>query len=529
MILYRYKKIIILIGILFFFTAGYYLRSHYQLNTFLPGSPYEIYSVENSVSNNTAEVSGFTDKASRYPLSNSINNIIPDSIKDIYWIFLILSILVFLFAKKITKSSFGGFLALAVFAITGENLIHYTKEIGASGFSYFFILTSIFFSYKFFKDKKPVQKNISLILILVSFILNSITYHTGATALVIILSSILLISLIKKRFTKDNLKFLAVALIGTVFYLFWIIKNDLHQFNIILSSFGNILNIKTAVLLAIFAVFLLVVNKFRYLIKNNFKYLVYGSVLISFILIFYNNYNVNLSFLGIENYYISSVTLNTYLIQFILLHIYVLYFLPDFIRKKDPKNIILSGWLLGLLIVCVGLISQGYVARILDYSFFFTYILFAAYWIKDQKHERILVPTILALIIASQFMVFSDSFSMRRFYYEYETLSAQKVANLNLQGFVVSDLRTASLLSYHGYDNTYFETGDNPLHNVAFYYPELINKSGADYMILSDSMKYVLYSRNYPTTPINQDLIEYYKENYETIYNDNLYYVFKLK
>ena len=533
------KNIVLIFSILLVFSLGYYFRAYYDLNTFLAGSPYEIYSVEVSAgadsnsSIDSSAVENFSDKVSRYPFSYYLNSIIPEFLSNIYIVYILFSILIFYFAKLLTRSNLGGLVALTGFALTGENLINYTRYINTSGLSYLLILASLFTFYKFIKTN---EKHYLFLLILFG-VLNTVTYHTGGTALFVIMSSILFFRLFKFNFDqkipvaflkeKKEVLFSLVIILG--FYIFYILKNDLHQFDLIKGAMTSIFSFKILLLVILFSVFIFLVRKYQNVIKNNFKWILYFSVFVSVFIYFRNGYFIDLiSLLNIDFYYISYLTFNNYLIQIILTHVYILYFLPDILFSNKSKFNFLRGWFFGLVIIFIGLIIQGYYLRILDYSFIFSYLLMSMYWLENINFRKTIIFGSFILIILSQFSIFHDPFSMRRYYNQDEYLSAQKVAELNLDGFVISDLRVSAILSRFNYDNVYFDNGGNPLHNVLFYYPNLIGDTGADYLILSENMKNIVYSRDFPTKPITQDLVDYYQSNYDLIYDDGIFYVYNL-
>ena len=118
---------------------------------------------------------------------------------------------------------------------------------------------------------------------------------------------------------------------------------------------------------------------------------------------------------------------------------------------------------------------------------------------------------------------------MRRYYTREELTSAENIIDLDLNGTTASDLRTSALFSYLGKKDVKFADSGEKLHDTIFYEYENVGKIGIDYVILSESMKNVIYSTNFPTKPINNSVFDYYKLNYKEVYNDNLMYVYKIK
>jgi hypothetical protein len=155
------------------------------------------------------------------------------------------------------------------------------------------------------------------------------------------------------------------------------------------------------------------------------------------------------------------------------------------------------------------------------------YFLFAIYWTEKKKFQTFIITLTIILLIISNLMIFNDPFSMRRYYNQEEIDSTQNIINLNLNGTIASDLRTSALFNHLGDKSIKFGKEDSRLHNSIFYNPSYLNNLEIDYIILSESMRHIVYSRDFQTTPLNQTVFDYYKNNYKEIYNDNLMYVYK--
>lgn len=514
-----FKRGIIFILVILVILIGYYFRSYYEIEKFLPGSPYEIFSVENIQIGSGEDVKNFSDKTNRYPFPSFLNNLIPEPIKEFHLLYFLFLIPLFFLGKNIAGSRLGGILTISLFSIAGENLIFYTNEINNSGLSYLLIITTLLFLYKFIQT----NNNYFIIFATISSVLNSITYHTGATALVAILIGIAL-------FNFKNKKIICSTFISLAFYFIWIYLKDFHQFNSILKVGEKIFSFEVLIVALFVSLFGFLLFKFKDFIKEHFSKIIPVAILFSLFLVFYQGDLFNfISYLGFDYYYVSSITLNNYIAQIILTHIYILYFSAQLLFSKQKDFKFLGGWFVGLGIIFVGLLSQGYIARILDYSFFFAFVLFALYFVQNHKNRLILIPATIILLIISQFMIFNDHFSMRRYYNQDEYLSAEKVSNLNLEGFVVSDLRTSALMSHFGYYNVNFQNGDNSLYKSIFYKPELLKNYDIDYVILSQNMKKILYSGDYPTILLTEKTFDYYKDNFETIYQDEILSIYDLK
>lgn len=518
------KYAIFWIAILLIFFSGYCLRAYLSLNTYLPYSPYEAYS---SPYNHTllkrGPVKDFSDKETRYPVTRLMQGLLNPVFGNIYLIFIFGSFILFFLGKEISGKNLGGFLAFSLFAVSSENLIQYTKTIGASGVCYILIWASFLFLIKYMKNKK----NLNLFLFILFSLLALTSYHTGASALILILTGIF-ISLMYARLLDKKLAFSICGLI--LFYIVWIAIFDISQISLLTkSSEIGIIKVFYLIIVVLFFSVLLYFLKYKKILESEYFPLL--ALVISAVLIFskFPFFDFLLS-LGAKSYYVSTVTLNNYIAQAMLTHVYVLAFLP-FLAKKQPgkENAFLRGWLLGLFFVFIALACLGYYPRIFDYSFPLMFVLYGLYWSKKRRFKVFVISLTIILLIISQLMIYKDPFTMRRYYTQEEIISAENIIGLDLNGTIASDLRTSALFSYLGKKDVKFADSEEKMHDTIFYEYENIEKTNIDYVIFSESMKNVVYSTNFPTKPIDNSVLDYYKLNHKEVYNDGLMYVYEIK
>jgi len=254
-------------------------------------------------------------------------------------------------------------------------------------------------------------------------------------------------------------------------------------------------------------------------------------------------YNIFSGLLGIVSpyYYSSATTLNNYFAQAIITHVYVLILAPLLFKRddQDQRTLFLRGWMIGLLGVFFALILEGYYSRIFDYSFPFIFILFAWYWAQEHRWRIVIVPATIVLLVASQIFIYRDPFSLRRYYQSREVESAKNVVNLSLPGLIFTDLRTAALLTHLGGQNVIFDAPyGSPFYTIFYNYDKVSDKvgwyvqrqglTGPIYVLLSESMRTILYSTNIETKPLTDDAFSYYQSHYATVYDDGLMKVFKI-
>lgn len=521
------NNIIIWVFIIFFlFLIGYYLRAYIPLHKFLPYSPYEAFTSQyNLTILNQGPIKDFSDKATRYPTTILIQNLLNPLFGNIYLVFIFGSIILFFLGKEISGKNLGGFLAFSLFAVSSENLLQYTRTIGTSGLCYIFMWASFLFLIKYLKSD---NKNAYLLIFIVFSLLTLTSYHTGASAFIFILLG-LLISFFYS-FKPD--KKLIFSLLGLLlFHVLWILIFDPSQISLLSKLFKEISILKIFYMLigTMFIIILVYLTKDKKVLQS--EYFSLFALLFSVILIFskfpFFDFLLNL---GAKNYYSSIITINNYIAQFALTHIYFLAFLPFLFKIKLSKEyIFIRGWLIGLVFVFIVLASFGYYPRILDYSFPLMFILFGVYWSEKRRFRIFIIFSTILLLIISQLIIYNDPFTMRRYYNQEEVQSAENIIALNLNGTIASDLRTSALFSYLGKKDIKFADSSEKLHNAIFYEYQSLPSLNINYVILSESMKNVIYSTNFPTKPINNSIFNYYNFSYKEVYNDKLMHVYKIK
>ncbi|MBP7708095.1 hypothetical protein KA107_00280 [Candidatus Pacearchaeota archaeon] len=519
------EHIFLLLAFFLVFILGYYLRSYIPTHADLPGSPYEVYS-SNTPDKllSSGEVHDYKDKATRYPVSQIINSFLPKFFKEIYLAYILGAVAIFFLGKELSQRNLGGFLAFAGYALAGENLLAYMTTIGSSSLCYIFIWTSLLFLIKYTKNKQ----NSFLILFIMTSLLSLMTYHTGATALIMILLGMFVSFIYSKTIDR---KIIYSFIFILMFYLSWLILFDVSQINLVLNSING--HGKMFVFFAILTSLLIllglfIISRIKFLRSEYFPL---GALILSGFLTFYQGdiFSKILS-LGVDNYYVSNITLNNYFAQAILLHVYAFALIPLIFKKNlNEETIFLRGWFLGLGIVFVGLYFEGYLARILDYSFPLTFILFSLYWLKHEKFRKTVVVGTLILLTISQLMIYNDPYSMRRYYTSEETVSAKNIIDLNFTGTIASDLRTSALFSHFGKRDVLFAREDQKLHKYIFYSPEKVRELNVSYVILSENMRVIVYGMNFETTPLTQETFNYYDRNFEKVYEDKTMKVYKIK
>ena len=530
----EYKIIFWAVLVILIFSAGYYLRTYIPLHKDLPISPFEAFkSSYNLTLLSRGPIRDMSEKIMRYPTSIILGRLLNPIFGNLYLIYILGAIIIFFLGREISGKNFGGFLAFSIYALSSENLLQFTRTICSSGLSYICIWASLLFLLRYFKNKK----NYNLIIFIISAILALTSYHTGATAEIMILIG-LLISLIYSS-QLDKKTFFPILGIF-VFYLLWIAIFD----------FSQLILIKNAVIEAdYFKIFFLVFAGLLFLLflfstrnKKFWQSEYFPLILLipSTILIFSKlNFFGSVLKLGIKNYYISPISLNNYIAQVLLTHSYIFFLLPILFKKElKPKYLVLRGWLIGLILISGGLIFEYYYARIFDYSFPLMFILFGLFWTKKEKFRVLVIAATIILLIISQLMIYKDPFTMRRYYNQEEAESAKKIINLNLEGKIFSDLRTSALFSYLGKknikygisrDDSFLKSNKYDFHNTIFYEYENVSKLNIDYLILSESMRNIIYGSSFETTPVDDDFFKYYKNNFREIYNDGLMYVYEIK
>jgi glycosyltransferase involved in cell wall biosynthesis len=514
----------------FTFLLGYYLRAYLTIHTALPFSPYDAFYETNLFSRFFTTIpvlDMFSIKVLNYPIGYYLSLITRTFFRNIYVVYILGGAVFFALGREFSGKNIGGFLALALFAVASENLIHYTGLTYPSGLSYIFIVSALLFLLRYFRKQKDSQ----LIWFFVSGLLAISSYHTGAAAFIAILAGIL----ISLTFSPQELdkKFLLAFGGLNIFYLFFILYFDYPQ--IVLIS-GALQKIPLLSILLIFIPVCLLSLLFVFLAQKykniNLESLPLATLALASVLVFLPiDFFTPLLKLGAPNYYSSALTLNNYLAQALLLHSYLLLTLKKILTPHpDSKIIIIRGWLIGLAIIFVGLILENYYARILDYSFPLMFILFGWYWSDHAKLRKFTVIATIILLTASQLMIFHDPFTARRYYTQPEINSAQKIINWDLKGVMVSDLRTSALFNYLGQKEVIFFPAETKEYQALFYNHDQIKlypfKPINYYVILSEKMNHILYSTNFETKPLTNQTFAFYDQNFKKIYSDNVMSVY---
>lgn len=521
------NDVFLIIFLILIFSVGYYLRAYLTIEKDLAYSPYEAFRSENNYQffNQNESVKDFTDKEYRYPLSVLLADRLNQILGNFYVIYILGAIVLFFLGRELSGKTLGGVLAFSVYAVSSENLIQYTRIIDNSSLSYIFMWAGLLFFYLYLKSKKAYW----IILFMLFSLITIVSYHTGALAMIFIVVGIL-ISIICSNFKKDKVIFASLfTIIG--FYLIWILLFDKAQITSIIYIIRELNYLKISIFLIILifiSLSFLFINKLREL---NIVYFCSGAIIMSLLLVFFKLHFFDfLLRLGVKNYYISTITLNNYIAQFLLLHIYLLILLPYIFRKEiNKREIILRGWFIGIILFSFGLVITKYYSRIFDYTFPLIFVLFGVYWSKNEKLRKIIVSITLLILICSQLIIYNDPFTMRRYYNQDEIDSANNIIKLNLTGYIVSDLRIASLFSYLGKKDIIFEESGDKHYDYVFYDYKSIKDLGIDYVIISKNMEHVLYSTNFQTKPVNDSFFEYYQNNFKEVYNDGLMMVYKIK
>ena len=525
------------------FLLGYYLRAYFPLSRPLPFSPYDAFYEANLFNDQLHQsLDLFSAKAIKYPVGYYLSLWQRMFFPHLYLTYIIGGILLFFLGKEISGKNLGGILAFFAYAVASENLIRYSGVAYPASFSYIFILAALLFLLKYLK----ANNNYHFLFFCLSSVLAVTSYHTGATAFLSIDFGLL----ISTVFSPKNIdkKLLMAFFLLVVFYLLVVFSADPKQLSLIGSALNKINWLFYLPIMAWLTLGVWLLIKGLGSIKwIQSEYLPLIILVPTAILIFFN-IGIFSPFLklGVANYYSSTITLNNYLAQALVLHIYLILMLASLYQSRDDENVIfIRGWIIGLVIISTGLILENYFARVLDYTFPLMFILFGWYWSKNKKFRKTVVTATLLLLAASQLIIFNDPFSMRRYYNRNEIDAAKKVISLNLDGVMISDLRTAALFNYLGDKNVKFPPNSSPQYNLLFYqfrklkpyfianklesakFPPRYLKSDY-YLILSESMKTILYSTNFQTKPLTGKIFNYYDANFTKVYDDGLMRVYQL-
>ena len=525
------KRLAWLVGIIILLAIGYFFRLYYHLFTYLPFSAYDLY-FETSLFGPKASSSLldlFSTKVLSYPLGYYLTLITRHYLPNIFFVYIFGSIIFYFLGKEFSGKHLGGILSFAAFALGYENLIQYTGLTYPSGLCYIFYAAALIFYLKYLKSKKDFH----LSLFVICGFATIITYHTGAGAFILIMLG-LVISQLMTREPADKRLLLSFFFLSSI-YFFWLLYFDQKEFLLISDATQNLNFVKLSKVF--YPLLILLFSWVLTLLKIKDWQLLSGGILVSSFLILlpFNVFGILLN-LGPENYFASSLTINAVLAQIILFHLYFI-LLAKKIFSGEEEFQLARGWLIGLIFIFIFLSLENYYVRILDYSFPLAFILFGSYWSRHNSSLKLkltfIIPTLIIIVI-SQFVIFTDDFSLRRFYNQEELASAQKIIDLKINGVFASDLRTAALFNYLGENNVYFFNNEEFEHKTLFYEPQNIPQYNFDsyyknplgrttpdfYIILSKSMKKIVYSTNFQTKPVTDEVLFYYQKNYPQIYND---------
>ena len=496
------------------FSIGYYLRAYIPSHKDLPYSPYEAFDKQDMP--DTINTLYYVVEGSRHTTTNFLAKITNPVFGNLYIIYIAGAMAIFFLGKEITNKNLGGFLAFSIYALSSENLLQYMRTIGGSGLCYTFIWLSLLFILRYLKKKNNID-----LLFFVLFSFGALTsYHTGATALILIFFG-LLISLMHSN-KLDKKIFMAIFVL-TAFHLIRIVAVDSQQLTIMKEAITESSPLKifcTAIFIISFLTFPFVFKNKRAL-QSNKAYLI--IMLVSFILVFFDSHFFkNLLFLGAKNYYSSPITLNNYIGQTLLTHFYLIPLtILLFKRNLKTEDAFLRGWLIGIALIAGGLSLKNFYSRVLDYSFPLAFIAFGVHWIKHLPNKKRLgmcvIPLTMFLLRMSQFRIYNDPFSMRRYYNQNEINSVKVILSSKLGWAgkkIATDFRTSALFSRYGKQDIKFGTSGSELHDALFYNYSDIANTDVDYVILSESMKVIVYAANFETTPANDRLFEYYENNF---------------
>ena len=519
----------LLFFLLLLFLLGYYLRGYNELYHYLPYSPYEAFEANSNVNIGKGVMPHFTFQISEYPTKIIFYRFFGALFGNFYIIYSLGFLAVYLLGREVSGDRWGGALAASVYALSPENFLYYTTKviINDSGLCYVSILFTVFALLKFVKTKKNIYLGLYTLFALIALT----SYHTGATALIMILLGVS-VSLLYSNFFEKKI-FIATSLIF-IFYLLWLIMVDSRQVILIINATAFGFYRVSLLVLVIIAAFIALMHLYaraqiKLLARPADWWVLLIILLVGFVLIFSDfNFFGALLGLGVKNYYISPVTLNNYFAQIIITHFYVLFFVRYFIKRDlDINMAVMRGWLLGILGISSGLMLEYYYGRIPDYSFPLVYLFFGLYWVINMQYRKTVVAVTLLILLASQLVIFSDPFTMRRYYTKPEVDSAKNVIALGLPGLYMSDLRTAALFRYLGKEDVqFFEATDDDYRRIFYAYNELEPANINTYIVLSRSMENIVYSSSYETKPVTGNIFGYYDSHFAKVYDDGLMMVY---
>lgn len=524
------------ISVIIIFVTGYFLRAYFSIVSPLPFSPYELFKLEVSEFFFSLVLPSdfFSYKDINYPLSYLARYIFDPLIGDFYIIYVFLGLVIFFLGRLVGQSYLAGFFAFALFAVSSENLLQYTSYITPAGLSYGFFWVGLLFLYKY----SLIKKDFYLVLLFFVGVLIILSYHTAGLVLAIFMGVFFIRHIFFDKELDRKYALVTLALGGA--YTIWIVFFDRSQFNLLqhIISLTPLMVILTIFLGGLILIMLkLSVGFLAKLPKKVVEYFPIIALAVSTFFIFWPwDVFTPLLSLGAKKYYASSTTLNNYISQTLITHVYILLTYIDLRKNQHSDKEFFTKWLIALGVVLVALAITDFYSRILDYSFPLAFVSFGYYWAHNKRFRKIMVVATLVILTISQIRIYQDSFSLRRYYKTEEIVSAQKVLNLlSTEGRFYSDARTAALFDSLGFSKIRFGDSSDQAHSAAFYeYLNLrtllamINSKPDIYLILTDSMKHIVYSTNFQTKPLEQEVFDFYHDNFDEVYNDGVMMVYKL-
>src|SRR3989339_955499 len=403
---FTFKKTLKFIAVGLVLAAGYYLRSYLRRHHALAMSPYDAFIAGNLdyLAGGVRSLDIFTLKFFNYPTSFLLQCALEPVPYSGLIIFLLGALLIYLLAKEISHSWWGGFWAMSAFAVSTENLVQYTGYISAAGLCYVLSWAALFFLLRYLKNKGELN----LLYFSIAAMVAVTTYHTGSLALMVVLLSVLGIQIFSYKVLDQKM---LVSILGIfVFYVYWSIFFDLDQLlllraELMVADYSRILGIGFAVV----AFFILVARLYRLKFLHSPLATVPLVGIGAWLIFSQTQLFVTLFAFVDANHYVSAVSLNNYLGQALLLNIYLWFAWPVIAKRDDAsESIFLKGWLTGLLFIVVGLVVMGYLPRILDYVSPVIFILFGWYWSKNKNFGRVLAPVTILLLFVSELIIYQD-------------------------------------------------------------------------------------------------------------------------
>lgn len=523
------------------FVVGYFLRAYFSLTAALPFSPYEAFRihVQDFFLGSGRFYDMFSARSAFYPTAYLISGLLEPLLGNFYIMYVLGGAIFFLLGRDISGTIRGGVLAFLAYAVAGENLLQYVSTINPASLSYVLMWLGVLSVFRYLRFNQDVY----LVIFAASSIITSTSYHTGG----LVFAFFVLAVAVYTAFISPvvDRKLLLSSLLALGFYVWYVTVADFSYLGQLLlfvrGDFTDLLIQLGAVVALIFLVWVFLRIFKKEIVEKLMMPLIVVSIFVATFLIFSESPILQgaLGLTGINQYYVSAVSLNNYVAQFLLLHVYILFIIPLIAqRKPGPVESIFSIWIGTLGAIVLALFSSGYYSRLLDYSFPLAFVAFGFYWAQHKKVRVGIVAATLGLLIVSQLMIYQDGYSMRRYYTHQEIASAAEAALVvqRLQGVVVSDLRTTALLSMFNTRNILFSLSESPIHYVPFYdYKNFFvnwvmhaNTTKPGYVVLTSAMRNIVYSTNFTTKPLAGDVYEYYRLNYPVIYDDGTIIVYQV-